>query len=76
MSTCYTVQINLFVSEASDLLSRIVWKTWPFYPVKELHLSSKHAQVQYAALSPGWQNVDLLFDMKINDPEKEEQSPH
>lgn len=76
MSTCYTVQINLFLSEECDLQSPTIWKTWPINPICDLHLSSKHAQVQHTVSGPGWQNVDPLFDIKIDYCEKEEQSPY
>lgn len=54
MSACYTVQINLFLSEVSDLLPETIWKTWPFNPVWDLQLSSKYSQVGDAASSPHW----------------------
>lgn len=54
MSACNIIQINLFLSEVSDLLPETIWKTWPFNPISDLHLSSKHTQLGHAASSPDW----------------------
>lgn len=54
MSACYTIQINLFLSEVSDLQPKTIWKTWPSNPISDLHLSSKYIQVGDVASSPDW----------------------
>lgn len=54
MPACYTIQINLFLSEVSDLLPNTIWKTWLFNPISDLHLSSKYTQVGDVASSPDW----------------------